>query len=129
MNRVAVYGTLRMGMGNHYLLKDSKYLCSTSVRGKMYSLGGFPCVVLSKNLETDYDSYVYCEVYLVDDETLGQLDQLEGYPGWYDRDKVVTPFGGAYIYHFKEPPITSDYVPGGDWVEYVDNRGDNVYEM
>ena len=88
--RVAVYGSLRKGFGNHGLLEDSIYVGEgiTEARYTMLHLGGFPGVVKKGNTS------ITVELYDVDDETLRRLDRLEGHPNFYERLPVrVLPVG------------------------------------
>lgn len=72
---VAVYGTLKQGGSNHYLLKKGTLVCKGVVRGfTMHSLGGFPGVHKTR----DQANAVKVEVYEVDATTLRNLDRLEG---------------------------------------------------
>jgi gamma-glutamylcyclotransferase (GGCT)/AIG2-like uncharacterized protein YtfP len=98
MTLVAVYGSLRKGFHNHYLLEGSKYIgsCITSPDYKMYSLGSFPAVVAG-------DSPILIELYEVSSETLTALDRLEGVPTFYDKDVIETPYGTADIYIYQKP--------------------------
>lgn len=105
---VLCYGTLKMGFGNHYLLGDSTYLGPAETNATMYSMGGFPAIILGG------DSTIKGEVYEVDDTTLRHLDSLEGYPGWYDREVVSTPYGPAYIYTMHSA-VNRAVVPSGVW--------------
>lgn len=113
--KVAVYGSLRKGLGNHYLLKDSEYLgdCPTDRMFTMKSLGGFPAIIAGEDSVT-------IEVYDVDQETFGKLDQLEGYPSFYNRQLIDTKFGKAWIYFLAEDDgYHKDIVSHGDWKKYV----------
>lgn len=121
MNTVAVYGSLRSGMGNHVLLEHVQEHKTGVIAGyDMYSCGGFPAIVPAK------DGAVAVEVYEVDDATLRRLDQLEGYSngynGFYDRttERVVLDDGDvaeAYVYFMHEAP-SSIRVESGDWKEF-----------
>lgn len=79
-NRIAVYGTLKRGRGNwNYFLKDSSTYIGTGrtvVKRHITNGGGFPFVS-----QTPYENgvHVLVEIYLVDDETLEDLNSLEGY--------------------------------------------------
>ena len=101
--RVAVYGTLRRGGHNHYLLqedsKKSELLGRTYVKDKytMYNLGTFPALV------KEGEHSIYLEVYRVDKDIFEKLDALEGYPNWYKRELIDTVFGKAWIYYLEEP--------------------------
>lgn len=108
---VMVYGTLKKGFGNHYLLKDSEYLGPATTAGTMYSLGAFPAVSLGG------EAVVHGEVYSVDATTLQRLDKLEGFPGWYNREVVDTPYGEAMIYTMQPHnalPIAEGMWRGGE---------------
>jgi gamma-glutamylcyclotransferase (GGCT)/AIG2-like uncharacterized protein YtfP len=122
MFRVAVYGSLRKGLGNHSLLRNHKALNLGQFQSKpeftMYSLGGFPCIVQRGTTS------ILFEVYSVDEEALQRLDQLEGYrknsdTNFYDRVEIDTPWGKAYTYVF-DPEFENDIeVTSGNWLEYV----------
>ena len=109
---VAVYGSLREGFGNHSLLGDSELKSTERLRGgfTMLHLGGFPGVVL------EGDSDITVEVYEVDDDVFARLDQLEGYPSFYNRKQVKTTEGMAWMYYLEcKDEWTNTYIPSGDW--------------
>lgn len=114
--KVSVYGTLLSGFGNNRLLKDSKLLGESTVKGTMYSYGPYPYVAL-----THYDKIgdVKVEVWEVDEPTLRRLDGLEGYPDFYDRSLVTTKdFGETWIYNI-EKRGNSPHVKSGSWREFT----------
>jgi len=119
---VAVYGSLRKGMHNNSVLPyDAVYLCETTAKAfKMYDYGAFPFISPTDNT----DDNVVIEVYEVEiDDLLGGLDMLEGYPSFYNRQKIDTPLGLAWIY-FIDYEDVSKYkeVEGGDWVKYMNKN-------
>jgi gamma-glutamylcyclotransferase (GGCT)/AIG2-like uncharacterized protein YtfP len=115
--KVAVYGTLRKNQGNHRLLVDSKFLGEGTTGGIMYSMGGFPAVDITGDKE------IKIEVYSVDEQTLNRLDGLEGYPHFYNRSEIKTPYGAAWIYHIdKKELLNYPLIQSGDWVEYRSKR-------
>jgi len=84
-HRVAVYGTLKKGYGNHRLLADSEFI------GKAKTEYTYPLLV--NGLPYLYDEMgvgeqVRLEVYDVDDKTFADLDSLEGHPTFYERRKT-----------------------------------------
>lgn len=108
---VAVYGSLRRGMGNHRLLTSSEQLTTERIKGfDMFSLGGYPFIKPG-------DGEITIEVYAVDSHTFRRLDSLEGYPSFYNRMLVQTSVGKAWIYYIagRDGKIP---VPDGDWVQY-----------
>ena len=119
-NKVAVYGTLKEGFHNNYLLDGMKFLGKfRSVEpATMYSRGGFPILSL-KGDAPKVPTHV--EIYEVTDECLmHRLDRLEGYPEWYNRSKVLftndtmmTPIE-AWIYH-QDGNHNLPIVEDGNW--------------
>jgi gamma-glutamylcyclotransferase (GGCT)/AIG2-like uncharacterized protein YtfP len=118
---VFVYGTLKAGERNHYLLQGATRLeerCWTY--GKLYDTGnGYPCVC------EDFTTKVFGELYNVSEEQLKKLDLLEGYLGeglnnHYERieqdvftDKNIY---SALIYVY--PAISTNSlieIPSGKW--------------
>ena len=105
---VFVYGTLMRGEANHdYYLHDDWFVGKASLSGyDMYDIGAFPGIVLGAGI-------IPGELYEVDDETLQNLDYLEGEGSLYIRECVpVTMATGETIQAFI-------YVYNGD-VEYLE---------
>lgn len=111
MTKVAVYGTLKRGRGNDRLLGDAKFLGETLTTPEytMYHLGAFPCITL------EGDTPIHVEVYEVDSDTFKRLDMLEGYPSFYNRKKINTILGTAWIYYMTKPTWGTDMIVGGKW--------------
>ena len=114
MHRIAVYGTLRRGCGNHSLLEDSTFLFEGIVDGVIYSLGGFP------GYKSAPAGNVIVEVYEVDDATLARVDRLEGVGmGFYDRREVYAwgddLEGNVFIYEYCGKVYEDRIIPTGDW--------------
>jgi gamma-glutamylcyclotransferase (GGCT)/AIG2-like uncharacterized protein YtfP len=116
-NLVAVYGSLRRGLGNHGFLRESNLLSTEQVSGfLMKSLGGYPAV-----FHDDPDKVITIEVYEVPEKSMRGLDSLEGHPAWYRRELIETSQGEAWIYvmqrEYQRPVVES-----GDWVQYLENN-------
>ena len=114
LGKVAVYGSLRKGLHNSYLLNNAKPLGTEVITGfKMFSLGSFPFI--STKDATDTDS-ITIEVYEVNQSEFRRLDQLEGFPSFYNRTLVDTTHGKAWIY-FIDNYENSVHKPvvHGDW--------------
>ena len=108
---VFVYGTLRRGEVNHYLLQQS-WFCGAHVTQphyKMFSLGAYPAVVPGG------PDAIQGEVYRVDARTMTRLDGLEGYPTAYSRKLIPTPWGRAWIYLYREGVEGRRRIPNGLW--------------
>lgn len=117
---VAVYGSLRRGMGNHqHHLSTSEYkgTFTTESEYTLHSLSAYP------GLKLDGNHSVVMEVYEVDEDVLNRLNQLEGYyPGekstFYDRIEINTPWGKAFTYIYVNELSKESIVESGDWVGF-----------
>ena len=121
MTTVFVYGTLRKGMSNHHLLKDSKYLGEfrQNVGFDMVDLGAFPALVPYSG---EFPLPVTLEAYEVDDSTLQSLDRLEGYPSFYNRKLINVKDINGYVYYLNDNKYNYKHIKNGDWLEYKYNR-------
>lgn len=110
--KIFVYGTLRRGEVNHYLLETSHYLgeCYTDEVFYLYDLGAYPGLGPGNQSITG-------EVYQVDDLTFHRLDQLEDYPREYDRKPIETPFGHAWVYLYQDTSKLHRRIVSGDWCD------------
>ena len=123
-NYVFVYGTLKRGYGNSYLLDDSDFVqeAMTSPEYTMRSLGGFPGVQLNGNTP------IHGEVWRVNKKTMDRLDQLEGYPRFYDR-KQIDLRGCNYMpwmYFLPEQEyLTYPVIEDGVWRGYAHHANEN----
>lgn len=97
---VFVYGTLKRGFGNHRYLEDSEYIGEAKAENislHAKSNSPFPFAMVSTG------QTAYGEVYKINEQTLKNLDRLEGTPCLYQRKTVtVHLLSGttleAYIY-------------------------------
>lgn len=124
MHKVMVYGTLRKGCGNDRLLVGSECIGTFTVPGyKMYSAGGFPYCVKTDNMEQT----IVTEVYLVDDDTLRDLDGLEGVKYNHYMRVPVERDGfddvELYVPHESTSVETLPVVRNGDWKDYDTRYG------
>ncbi|RUM61568.1 MAG: gamma-glutamylcyclotransferase [Persephonella sp.] len=114
---IFVYGTLRKGFGNHYLLENAKFIGEGFTKEK-YSLyaTGIPYVV-KKPL-----TKIKGELYEVDNLTLEEIDYLEGHPHFYERELIDVIVNNkiykAWIYFYPEP--RGHLIKSGDYKDYED---------
>jgi gamma-glutamylcyclotransferase (GGCT)/AIG2-like uncharacterized protein YtfP len=111
---VFVYGTLRKGEHNHHYLSTAQFLGlhESDAEYTLYDLGPYPGV------SEGYRS-VQGEVYMIDDDTLAELDKLEDVPVEYRRESISTPFGEAWIYIYQDTEHLTDEISSGDWCQRV----------
>jgi len=110
---VAVYGSLKQGYGNHRLLETSEFKGGTQTKPEytMYSMGGFPCIT------EEGGTSIEIEVYEVEDSVFSRLDQLEGYPTFYNRKEIETEWGDAWVYYINDRAYLGrlNVVESGRW--------------
>lgn len=123
ITKIAVYGTLRKGFGNHRLLQNSKFVGAglTKEKYKM-TASGIPFVNPNKKV-----SNIRVEVYDVTDSQLPYVDALEGYNpndhdgSWYKRTPIEVKLDDgdeieASIY-FSDSEAAS-VIESGDYKDY-----------
>lgn len=84
---------------------------STEPRYQLVDLGGYPGLVDGGRTQ------VHGEVYSVDDATLSRLDDLEGHPGYYERQRLRLADGRevqAYVLPAAEA-VGCPRIASGDW--------------
>jgi gamma-glutamylcyclotransferase (GGCT)/AIG2-like uncharacterized protein YtfP len=122
---VFVYGTLRKNESNHDLMKEATLIARQAwTNGRLFDTGhGYPAIE-----ESDHDK-VYGEIYLVSEEQLLRLDELEDYRpndpnNLYNRKKQVvfhdTGKLEAFLYFIAEQNnhMLRIPIPSGDWKLY-----------
>lgn len=129
---VAVYGSLRQGLGNHRLLENDgvNFLGNgeTLSNATMISMGAFPAITQPSAEGGNYPIRV--EVYEVDEPTFQSLERLEGYPTFYDREEVqvvmsdkTTIKANIYFIARCDERNVSNILDHGDWVANLREEG------
>ena len=120
--RVFVYGTLRAGEPNHYLLDDRALVGSvcTEATFELVSLGAFPAMIEGGGTS------VVGEVYEIDPVTLAALDRLEGHPRFYQRRPIRLTDGAEVLAYLLSPEQAHGQtrIPSGDWTNANRHRED-----
>jgi gamma-glutamylaminecyclotransferase len=116
--KVAVYGSLRKGLYNHYLMSHSDFIKTISVEVpfKMISMSDrFPALIPTKE-----NNLVVFELYKIDDKTARNLDILEGYPDFYSKKYIKIEDEDYLVYYLSPLKITNEeeVVKSGDWTEF-----------
>lgn len=118
--KVFCYGTLKKGGRFHHLLKSrkAKFVDFAQIKGTMYNLGEFPAIVLMGHND------IHGELYEIDADTLQELDHLEGYPNFYDRQVVATSRGDAWVYfhQYDERLLDTPIMRDGVWPVAVEEE-------
>jgi len=108
---IFVYGSLKAGFHNHFYLKNADFL-GTHVTAPLYtmiSLDSYPAVLLNGSTK------IHGEVYAVSDHIFGNVEELEGYPYFYNRIKIETDYGSAWMYVMEEVIGEYSIVESGIW--------------
>ena len=95
---LAVYGTLKKGYGNHYLIKECLYMGEVLLPNmRCYMGSSFPMAWYDK----ESSQKLKCEVYLISDQkVLDQLHSLEGHPDFFRCVRHPEPIEGEHIVWF-----------------------------
>ena len=111
--QVAVYGTLKHGHNNHYLLETAKLKAVGKLKGWiMKDLHFYPAVIK----DSENESEIHVEIYEINQATLNDLDRLEGYPSMYQREQVETEVGPTWIYFMDRIDLTTrKTIINGEW--------------
>jgi gamma-glutamylaminecyclotransferase len=101
-----LYGTLKHGQRSHHLVTGQRYVgeAITEPRYRLYDLGPYPGMVRDEA----NGLAVTGELWEVDDACLTALDEFEGAPDLYTRERIaVQGVAGpveAYLYNRPPPP-------------------------
>lgn len=119
---ICVYGSLRQNHGNwRYILSESQQLSTevVNIPFKMVSLGGFPGLIPSTE---NHD--ITIEIFEVDQPTYQRVENLEGWPNFYQKALIPTSLGELEIYVLMSQRYQSGYevVTNGDWNTHLKPR-------
>jgi len=110
---VFVYGTLRMGCGNNYLLRNARYLGERLTKDfyHMTVSGCVPFIDVAP-LTSNFKAQVKGDLFLVtDEETMEDLDALEGHPDWYCRKVMELASGEPAWIYLNDAAHENPYLP------------------
>tara|TARA_R100001082_G_scaffold37374_1_gene19654 strand:- start:1846 stop:2265 length:420 start_codon:yes stop_codon:yes gene_type:complete len=90
MKKIFVYGTLKQHQPNFTIIKGG-WFCGVGKLDKsngyrMVSLGAFPALIPA---DPDESQDINGEIWDIDKEQFKNVEYLEGYPTFYDRDKLM----------------------------------------
>jgi gamma-glutamylcyclotransferase (GGCT)/AIG2-like uncharacterized protein YtfP len=122
MTKVFVYGTLKKGYGNHYLLKNSKFVGEATSVSNWLMIGkdmAFPYLI---KRDHNNGKIIKGEVYEVDEDTLKKLDILEGVPTHYKKETIYVSYKNGnssenVTVYVKATPINEKYLSN---IEFID---------
>jgi gamma-glutamylcyclotransferase (GGCT)/AIG2-like uncharacterized protein YtfP len=131
---VAVYGTLRRGQRNHFMLDGAEYLGAGSLSGALYDVPRTPFRAYAYPALVELPARrVVVEIYrLADDDMLARLDELERFDpmdeagSQYIRrvvDVVEGPVSSAHAYFYRgSREELGELIEPGDWVAFSARR-------
>jgi gamma-glutamylaminecyclotransferase len=107
-----VYGTLKRGQRNHRLLADQRFVgpAVTAPCFRLYDLGPYPGMAFDES-----GGAVRGELFAVSDCCVGELDDFEGVPDLFTRERIELADGTtawAYLYARRIPEGTPS---GEEW--------------
>jgi gamma-glutamylcyclotransferase (GGCT)/AIG2-like uncharacterized protein YtfP len=112
MEKIFVYGTLRMGSTANHLLRNARAVqTGLSLKGfAMYSYGPYPFVIPSSHPQ----DFIIGDLYEIQEDQLKILDEYEG--GEYKR--AIIPELKCYIYLKKDgKPENYPKITNGNWLQ------------
>jgi gamma-glutamylcyclotransferase (GGCT)/AIG2-like uncharacterized protein YtfP len=114
---VAVYGTLKRGFNNYFLLECAQFLGVDKLHAiTLYDLGPYP------GAREEPSQGIDVEVFAVNAEQFELLDQLEGYfenapeKGLYNRKLLSTRYGSAWVYLYNPTVEGFRKISSGPWL-------------
>lgn len=134
-----VYGTLLRGMSRSQCLQDAIFLGHARMKGMIYDLDSFPGAVLDSSGEKpsqNTTSYVYGELYQINENIINQLDWIEGYnesdpdSSLYIRQTLQVcrlhdnSIYNAIFYLYNGEVIESNRIKCGDYRRYTMEKND-----
>lgn len=94
---IFVYGTLLSGLRNHDKLKASSFIGHGITIDQFfftyYNTFSYPLITYQQILKDQNKTNIIGEVYNVDNNILELLDELEGHPYMYTREKIKVKIG------------------------------------
>ena len=128
MKKIGVYGSLRKGMYNHILLdnEESHYLRTEQLEipFKMIPYSSFPALI-----PDDKTNKIEMEIYEVSDLVYQNVERLEGYPSFYDKESIIDKESGDPIefYVIRDPynryrESFAEQESIVDWVSYYNEH-------
>lgn len=123
-NKVFVYGTLKTGGTIRGLNQfgDGAVIIGKAVTTypdyEMLDLGSFPGVFKGGTYK------IQGEVWEVNDEVMQALDDIEGYPEFYQRELTLTTQGKAWMYYLagRDAWTGIQNVPNSPHIEIIDDE-------
>ncbi|MDY3556451.1 gamma-glutamylcyclotransferase family protein [Gemmata sp. JC717] len=108
-----VYGTLKRGERNHRLLADQPFLgpATTAPRYRVVDLGPYPGLVCDEL----QGLAVQGELFAVSECCLAELDDFEGVPGPFVRERIEIDGRGDVWAYFMNTPVPQGASTGDRW--------------
>jgi gamma-glutamylaminecyclotransferase len=134
-----VYGSLRRGFPNHYILENSVYIGEFSTTDGYIMIGTrskvFPYIIKDSIVDDATPTQIVGELYDVEPNTINRIDELEGHPHTYNRQLITvtnnTDVFESYIYILENPIILDGIIKNigsrfiivscGDWATFCNS--------
>ncbi|MFT5218852.1 MAG: gamma-glutamylcyclotransferase (GGCT)/AIG2-like uncharacterized protein YtfP [Planctomycetota bacterium] len=108
---VFVYGTLKRGQRNNYLLSRAEFLGEfATLNGySMFEIDDYPAVCVGGECSIEG------EIYVVTAAEFAELDKLELCPDYYQRMTIETHYGEAWMYVLSDDLCQGREKISGNW--------------
>jgi len=117
---VFVYGSLKRDMTNHGQMQQARWIGTAQLEGlELYDLGPFPMAIVSN----DAKAAINGELFRVTRNHLKKLDQFEGTPRLYQRQRWPLHDGGwSWVYLGQARQVRHvNRIVSGSWPGPADN--------
>lgn len=123
---VFVYGSLKKYGSLYGYLKESEFVGDARIETGdfvMRDIGAYPAL---QKVEQESGSLIKGELYIIDHDTLSDLDKAEGFPALYNRKLIEVTVGNdtfmAWVYHIDKDSMfdmgtlsQSPVIDSGEW--------------
>ena len=111
-----VYGTLKRGRRNHRLLTGQRFVGpAATVSGfRLFDLGRYPGLVRDADADADAGA-VRGELFDVSECCLGELDDFEGVPDLFTRERIELADGTTAWAYLYARPVPAGAPSGEEW--------------
>lgn len=117
MTMLFVYGSLRKGQYNSYLMKESRFIRTAILTGyKMVSMGDYPAIYPTHNSK----DIIHGDIYDVDEKAFGYIDRMEKSAGYIC--KTISALKVRVYEIAKERAKRHEEISSGDWVLYQKSK-------
>lgn len=113
---LAVYGTLKSGLGNHGLLEQARLVGTDTLRQIcLYDIGPYPGARLEASAGIEVEVYAITAIELARLDLLEEYDPTDPEHSLFTRELVETRFGATWVYLYRGDVDGKPSLDRGAW--------------